>query len=1635
MGFFSNVFGLARHKRQAVEVAPVAARSRGFRRCRIEQMEDRRMMSAEPIKIGAVYYDPGTGFDETPNTIRVSWIGGAPGTELKKLIINTDKDLDGLGPADTFFDIAPDGPGSTVIGAYGYHPFAQQVDNGSGIVINSVHVVDGGTLLELDLSGFTAGKTLVFTIDVDEMGSKGKTNAVAEGAEFEFSILTGTFSALHYFDITGQGDFHDDFDDDFAGSNLNLPKNDYLPFASEASPVLTAGAIFGVQQKPMPSTISGYVFDDTDIDNFQDPGELGIANVSLSLKIWNGLEYVDLPVVTTTTTDASGFYKFENLLPGKYRVEETQPTGYFSVGARAGNIAGSPMGVVVSPDIISEVVLGPDEKSEHNDYAEARPALISGYVYADMDNDGVKDAGESGIPGTTLYLLNAALDVVGTTQTDALGFYAFTNLFPGSYTVSEDQPAGYLDGEDTIGTAGGLLVPPDGMTDIVLYSGTNGLFYNFGELVPAKISGMVHADRNGDCIYQPGEILLAGVTIQLINNQGQVVKTTQTNAQGEYEFDNLPPGTYTVHELQPSGYFQGGNMVGTASGTSLDFDTIAAITLTPGLQGEHYNFCEEEPASIAGMVHADRDGDCLYDPGEPLLAGVIIQLINDKGQVVGTTTTDAMGEYKFSNLPKGVYTVHEVQPAGYYQGGNMLGSVGGIVVDLDTMTTLLNPAINGVNYNFCEQEPASIAGMVHADRDGDCMYDPGEPLLAGVVIQLINDKGQVVGTTTTDAMGEYKFSNLAPGVYTVHELQPAGYYQGGNSLGSVDGIVIDVDTMTTQLNAAVNGVNYNFCEQEPASIAGMVHSDTDGDCMWDPGEALLSGVVIQLINDKGQIVATTQTDAQGKYSFNNLPPGVYAVHEVQPSGYFQGGNSLGSAGGVVHDVDTLVSIPLTAGVYGVEYNFCEVPPASISGKVYVDTNGDCMQDPGEPNLAGVTIQLYNSIDQLVGTTVTDTAGNYSFKNLPPGVYKVREVQPAGYYQGGNNVGSAGGTAIDIDTLGGIALAGGVNGINYDFCELPPGSISGMIHLDIDGDCMYDPGEPLLAGVTVQLKNPLGQVVAETVTDANGNYIFQNLPPGTYTVHEVQPAGYFQAGNSIGSIGGTIIDSDTIGGIVLGGGVHAVEYNFCEQTGVCLMGSVFVDVNKNGKLDGNDRPIAGVLIELLDANGVTIATTTTSAGGAYQFCDLTPGTYGVRETQPVGFEDDADYLGSLGGKLDNDLMTEITLTLGVNGTEYNFTEISRGIVFQTQLVFPELLPMAMPPQLPYLQYYTPPADPLKPFALDYGGGYALGFTWHLSVIDAGRPRGEQVGGHRVATISTGPDPFQVANKAVHDSQWLLGMPGVDSDGVETSRVIRFGMRNGIPVTGDFNGDGATDVGFYYNGQWYIDLNGNGIWDSSDLWAKLGYDGDKPVTGDWDGDGKTDIGIFGRAWPGDPHAVQQEPGLPAPNNKRTGKQKNVPPETEQAALGYRTMKHTAQGEYRSDLIDHVFHYGTPGDIPITGDWDGSGIHTIGLFTKGQWILDADGDGRWTEDDIRFEYGRDGDRPVVGDFNGDGVDELGIYRDGVWYVDTNKDRVLDARDKVFELGGAGDLPVVGDWNGDGIDEPGVYQQGPSSTASTSK
>src|SRR5262249_43948954 len=125
------------------------------------------------------------------------------------------------------------------------------------------------------------------------------------------------------------------------------------------------------------------------------------------------------------------------------------------------------------------------------------------------------------------------------------------------------------------------------------------------------------------------------------------------------------------------------------------------------------------------------------------------------------------------------------------------------------------------NYNFGELKPGSVAGHVYEDDNNNGVIDSGEPGIGGVTVKLTgtNAFGQsVTQQTTTASDGSYSFANLVPGTYTLDEVQPAGYLDGKDTLGSLGGVQANDHFGNIVVNDSQNGTNYNFGEQIAADV-------------------------------------------------------------------------------------------------------------------------------------------------------------------------------------------------------------------------------------------------------------------------------------------------------------------------------------------------------------------------------------------------------------------------------------------------------------------------------------------------------------------------------------------------------------------------------------------------------------------------------------------------------------------------------------------------------------------------------------------------------------------------------------------------------------------------------------------------
>ncbi len=1504
--------------------------------CRFELMEPRQMLSANPqIHFGSVFFDPSPGKDTSANTIQVTFQGGQPNTQLTQLIINGSKNEQSLATGDIVWNTnnAP----VTVVSSNGFQVLSETATN-------------GGSQIVLTFSGFVAGDELVLSAAADKVtavnGNNVTTAPLTKGNDFQGSHLVGTFTAPHYENVSIDTAYVAGYNALFAqndatvGNTLNLPPQNYEPPSNTDQSNQTTGASVLLSQTPLPISIGGTVYDDANQNNVQDAGEPGVAGVTVTLDQFNGTSYVTTG--ETATTDANGDYLFQFLLPGTYQVVETVPSNYFAVGAQPGSVNNVTQGTAASAtDITSVGLLGGDD-SVHNNFGLAQAASLSGSV--------VDCLADQPLSGVTVNLLNGEGTILESTTTNAQGNYEFSDLMPDqTYGVAEVLPSGYMNHVAAAGSVGGsVAADQNSITQVTLGDGVAATGYTFCDVLPASISGSVV-----DCF---AEQPLSGVTVNLLDGNGNILKTTTTNAQGAYSFGGLLPGqTYGVAEVLPAGYMNHETTAGTAGGTvSGDDDSITGVSLGDGVQATGYVFCDVKPASISGSVV-----DCLAD--QPL-SNVTVNLLDANGNIVKTTTTNSQGAYQFTNLlPDQVYGVQQILPAGYLDHDAAAGSAGGTVAaDFNSITQVsLGEGVNATAYNFCDVLPASLSGSVV-----DCLAD--QPL-SGVTVNLLDSNGNILKTTTTNAQGAYSFSGLMPGeTYGVDEVLPAGYMNHAASAGSAGGTVAGDDNSITQVNLGdgVQATSYVFCDVLPASISGSVV-----DCSLDQP---LSGVTVNLLDSNGKIVQTTTTNDQGNYQFTGLLPGeTYGVSEVLPTGYLNHEADAGSAGGTVAgDNNSITQVSLADGVAATDYDFCDEKPVSISGFVEVDKTGN-PPDPSDTPLGGVTINLLDDSFNVVATTTTAGDGSYSFAgNLLPGDYVIQSVTPNGYYAEAADPGSLGGQALGFDTIGEVTLVSGDKGTDYDFFVEPPSTISGIVFQDgpaIDlppgvtltpdqvplyRSGVFQPGDKPIAGVTLFLGNADGQLILDNnlqpitaTTDANGFYEFTNLAPGSYTVLQDPPQqpNVVQGLSTAGTTGGIPLNPNTV-----------LSPSIITQLAISISSDAIIQI-----------PL-GIGVQSANNNFSVVVTQT-------QTIPPPPPPPPPPVTPPVNVVPVTEF---------------VAVTQPVSFVESTF------------------------PQVPQFYAYS-------------AGGAPVEYTWHLSVIDGGQPRESGADGLADANGL----PVGLAGYAANSwmgvdltrGQWVVNQGNGDPN-----LMYVFGTPGAIPVQGDFLGDGRTRMGVFIDGEWFIDANGDGKWDEGDLYCKLGSPGDTPVVGDWDGDGKDDIGVYGPAWPNDATPLAREPGLPVPHNDRTGVKKNMPPKPEEAAEQKRSMQLGTNGKLRADVVDHVFRFGQPGDIPVVGDWTGSGVRTIGVFHDGVWKLDIHGTGKWEAGDIEAHFGQPGDVPVVGDWDGSGKDSIGVYRNGTWILDTNHNFQQDAEDEVRHLGEAGDTPVVGHFNGGAKAQVGVYRNG---------
>ena len=962
--------------------------------------------------------------------------------------------------------------------------------------------------------------------------------------------------------------------------------------------------------------------------------------VTYTYKVTNtGRTYLSGVTVTDDKLDEIG--TVEGLLAPGATVILTKTTTITKNVVNVGNVVGTPCAKDGTPILFLTNVTANDDAEVT---VPAEPATIGDRVWADIDGDGVQDEGEPGIPGVTVTLKDSDGNVVASTTTDNNGNYLFEDIPAGSYTVVFTSPdnvyefttanAGSNDTADSDADASGVasVTVGEGVEDLTIDAGLK-LKSGAAAIDIVKTAGDApdgtdfQLARYGDTVTYTYKVTNTGlaplVNVRVEDDKLGTIGTIASLAPGASA--TLTASTALTEDTTNVGTV-------TATPTTKSGDAIPGVPTITDSDNAVVNV-PEQTATIGDRVWIDADGDGIQDADEIGLGGVTVTLKGANGNVVATKTTDGNGIYLFTDVVPGSYTVVFTAPTDW------------------TFTT----KDAGADAADSDADSVGAASVTVAPGAINLTIDAGLTLANGVAaIQIVKTAGNAPDGTTlrTDTIGEvvtytYKVTNtgrtylkdvevtddklgtigtvtgiLAPGA-SATLTTTATISVDTTNIGTVtgtpcdkDGTVLDKDNVSATDNAVVD------VPDEPASIGDRAWVDLDGNGVQDAGEPGLPGVIVTLKNHTGAVVMTTMTDENGNYLFADVNPGDYTVTFAPTQTWWKvTEQNVGNDDAADSDIDeegvtetfTLVSL-----VDDLTRDAGFVFDDSAASIAIVKTASELAIGKGDTVTYTYVVTNTGSTYFKDVTVTDDRLGAIgTIDLLAPGAAQTLTAT-AVLTEDTTNIGTATGTPADST---GTPIPGADDVTANDEATVSvntdPAIVGDRVWNDVDGDGIQDDGELGIQGVTVNLLDADGNVVATTVTDANGNYRFEIGDPGTYMVEFAPKSGWTFTTKDAGDNDALDSDADPATGRTPSFTVSAGQTDLTLDAG--LVGGVppgicsLVDVaNKfNAFIGGNFTSDGG------DTEGNLLVGGSATLGVGYSVGLIGPGNGRTREAAVLG----------------------------------------------------------------------------------------------------------------------------------------------------------------------------------------------------------------------------------------------------------------------------------------------------------------------------------------------------------------------------------------------------------------------------------
>lgn len=940
--------------------------------------------------------------------------------------------------------------------------------------------------------------------------------------------------------------------------------------------------------------INGRSWADTNANSIPDPGETPLPNLTITLRNSGG-------ILSTNTTDATGWINLPSLAPGTYWVDVAAPPGYYpTLQTRQVTVAA---GQVVN--------------------AHA-PFLAGGTISGQ-----VSEQSGLGIGGVTLTLLP---DNVQTTTT-ANGSYSFSGLSAGNHTLQLAPPTNYV----TLDNINQRLVP------VVLNSGAveNWALAQLGQV-------MVQASQVSN-----GQALPVGNMFYELLQNGTVVQFAAADVTGKALFTGLTPGTYTVRPLSaailpgtlvtpaertavvtlnsastlpfnfnlarslslycrlpgtpPAGFAcqyeirnSGGSLIDSgalsAASPAVTLWNLNPATLEvrlipdPAVTGQeswpshsqivvlddsthadvYYPFNPTNPQTISGYAFWDRcppasiranSGFC-YETNVGSNNGLTVTLMTATGTVITSTQTSDRGGFSYGpvtipSLENG-YFAFPATPVGDYR----------VKIDLPvgfgpTTATEFGLSLDGIatleplSFSYQINQQQSVYGRVFIDMNNSGAYDAADDPLPGVAVNLTTPSGTLLDSHPSSSDGSFTFYPVTSGEKRVSITQNGETY---------------IQVVSVPASGVVPTVQFSLppVDNRPRVL---VFIDGNRDGVADADEQRLSGVSVSLLDKPctqvGSVVETAQTQSDGLAIFAT-PPAVHLAAAAPPP---NGGSlcalvAAGLPNNLLPASPSGVNVPRTSGAVAL----LPVQPTSIlSVDFFWDADGDGVLDAEETAVGGGSISV-NGTSRAIPT-------NGPFMTtflLLPGSYPLTATPPFGYQSGVT-----------------LPLTAVLNPNASQTIHIPlraAGGISGRI---------TGARGALVGGLSVELENVSSGQIWQTSASAlgrnnplAGRFTFANLPGGTYRLRlPTPPPGYATTSDPLITLPTNAAHTENLALSPVG---H-------------VAGQLFIDINGDGLRQSDESGTNAFTVQLIGMGGQVMQSATPAPDGSFILSGLNANT--------------------------------------------------------------------------------------------------------------------------------------------------------------------------------------------------------------------------------------------------------------------------------------------------------------------------------------------------------------------------------------------------------------------------------------------